>query len=973
MSATILLVEDNPITTKLVKFALESARYTVIEAADGATALRSFEERRPQLVLLDMLLPDTDGFALVRQMRAITAAADVPILAFSGMLSNHDEARMAESGFDDVVSKPVEPSRLLQIIRGYLPPADAQDARPTTNDGEPQRTVVIADDDSVQRKMVCLRLQRAGFKVVMTADGEEALEHARAVKPYAIVSDVLMPKLDGFGLCMAVRKDPVIARTPVVLISNSYLDAEDKSLAARAGADELLLRTPDLQDVIAVLKSDWGSRVRAQVTPNVQPALEQERIRRMMSQLEKQVTAQQGLSQRCALLSAELSVLSGISEAVATHENLETALHTILASCFDAGGISLGTLYLTTDQGLRAVRFGAMEDWSESEIESFFGARDLLDSAIAGQSVVRVPSDVSPAARFASLLERTGARSCVIAPLGYRGEPLGALVAMSRLTDVVPADSAAFVQAVAGQISLALTLARSFQAKDASERQARNNAAVMRSILDSMAEGVLVTNERGDISHANQAASSILRRPLSTLADLSQCRNDSPILRGLRGERIDHAEMSITVAGETAERWLSVNARPLEVDDRGSRTGVAVFRDVTDEKAASARMLVNERMASLGTLAAGVGHEINNPLMAVLGNLDMAIDDLRQLREELTEHQFLAETIDELQDARHAADRVRNIVRDLKLFSRQDNEDIRGDVDVTQVVESSARIVWNEVRHRATLIREFEPVPLVHANESRIGQIVLNLIVNAAHAIPEGHASENQIVIGTRLAKDGRVVVFVRDTGVGMAPEVVEKIFVPFFTTKPIGVGTGLGLSICHQIVTSLGGEIVVDSKVGSGSTFSIFLPAVNTAASEPSVDVVTPTKSRRGQVLIIDDDAIVATTIARVLARDHETTCLTSAKEAALLLDAGRRFDVILCDLMMPDLTGMGLYDELQRIAPDQASRMIFLTGGAFTTTAQEFLAATENTHLEKPIAPESLRALVASRILGLDEERIA
>jgi CheY-like chemotaxis protein len=135
----------------------------------------------------------------------------------------------------------------------------------------------------------------------------------------------------------------------------------------------------------------------------------------------------------------------------------------------------------------------------------------------------------------------------------------------------------------------------------------------------------------------------------------------------------------------------------------------------------------------------------------------------------------------------------------------------------------------------------------------------------------------------------------------------------------------------------------------------------------------VTRRTSRRGQILIIDDDAIVATTIARVLARDHETTCLTSAKEAALLLDAGRRFDVILCDLMMPDLTGMGLYEELQRTAPDQASRMIFLTGGAFTTAAQEFLAATENTHLEKPIAPDSLRALVASRILGLDEERIA
>jgi CheY-like chemotaxis protein len=960
MTATILLVEDNPITTKLVKFALENARYTVIEAADGETALRCFEQGKPQLVLLDMLLPDTDGFELFRRMRAIGSRADVPILAFSGMLSAHDEARMAETGFDDVVSKPVEPSRLLQIIRGHLPDADET----AIVSSEPQRTLVIADDDSVQRKMVSLRLQRAGFKVVMTADGQEALDRARAVKPYAIVSDVLMPKLDGFGLCMAVRNDPVLARTPVLLISNSYLEAEDKSLASRAGADELLLRTPDLKDVIAVLKSDLPSRHRARM-PDIEPALEQERIRRMMSQLEKQVTAQAGLSQRCALLSAELSVLSGISEAVATEENIETALHTILASCFDAGGISLGTLYLGSGPSLRGVRFGAMENWSDDDIGSFFGARDLLDAAIAGQSLVQVPSEQYPVERCRDLLARTGARAFVIAPLGYKNEPLGALVAMCRLADSMPADSVAFVQAVASQMSLALTLARSFQAKDASERDARNNAAVLKSILDSMAEGVIVTDERGKISHANQAASSILRRPLSTIADLSDA---SPIARGLRGERVDHAEMSIAVPGESAERWLSVNARPLD-----DETGVAVFRDVTDEKAASARMLVHERMASLGTLAAGVGHEINNPLMAVLGNLDMAIDDLRRVREELSEHQMIAETLDELRDARDAAERVRNIVRDLKLFSRQDQEDIRTSVDVTRVVESSARMVWNEIRHRANLVRDFQPVPPVDANESRIGQVVLNLIVNAAHAIPEGRASENEIVIGTRVAKDGRVVVFVRDTGVGMAPATIEKIFVPFFTTKPIGVGTGLGLPICHQIVSALGGEIVVESKLGSGSTFSIYLPPARSSVSEPAVEVVRQTSSRRGRVLIIDDDPVVATTIARVLARDHETACLTSSNEAARLISSGTKFDVILCDLMMPDLTGMDLHHELTRTAPEQASRMIFLTGGAFTTAAREFLATTTNTYLEKPISPESLRALVAERIRNLDEERTA
>jgi PAS domain S-box-containing protein len=969
MSATIVLVEDNPITSKLVRHTLEADHHDVQIASDGASGFELVRSLRPALILLDLLLPDVDSFELYHRLRALPTATDVPILAFSGSLSAEDEARVAKVGFDDVVSKPIEPARLLQIVKAYLPPVDAVPARATPTTAA-ARTLILADDDAVQRKLVALRLQRAGFNVTTAADGQEAFDRARTVRPYAIVSDVLMPRLDGFGLCIAVRNDPVLAQTPVLLISNSYLDAEDKALARRSGADELLVRTPELNDVIAVLRSDLGSkRMTAALPRRLDPKLEHDHLCRALNQLERQVAQQAGLTQRCSLLSAELLVLSGISEAVATEHDIEGALHQILATCFDAGGVALGALYLVGPDGMRGIPFGAIERCASDQLAAFFGHGELLHGAITTQTSIQIPSKAFPEDRYRTLLERTAARSLMISPLGHKGQALGALVTMSTSLDSMPLDRVAFAQAVAGQVSLAVALARSFQAKDASERSARSNATVLRSILDSMAEGVLVSDEHGAVTHSNHAASVILRAAPDALHAAVRDRPELPLMRALRGESIDRVETCLHDRGGTEGTWLSVSARPLVDESNNVQGAVTVFRDVTAEKAANARMLVSERMASLGTLAAGVGHEINNPLMAALGNLDMALDDVRKLRRELGDRIELSDIAEGLRDAREATERVRNIVRDLKVFSRSDRE-TRAAVHIDEVIESSIRMVWHAIRYRAALVRDLKPVPPVYTNESRLGQVFMNLIMNAAQAIPEGRASENEIRIATSLDGDGRVRIEISDTGAGMSPEVAAQIFTPFFTTKPIGVGTGLGLAICQQLVTAAGGEILVDTKLGAGTTFAVVLPAM---AGEACIDKRAAPElappCRRGRILIVDDEPIVTTTIQRALARDHDVTGLVDPLEAVRQIGNGKSFDVILCDLMMPKVTGMELYEALAKLAPDQASRMIFITGGVFTEQGRAFLDATENPCVEKPIDLHELRALVASRIRMSDE----
>jgi CheY-like chemotaxis protein len=241
----------------------------------------------------------------------------------------------------------------------------------------------------------------------------------------------------------------------------------------------------------------------------------------------------------------------------------------------------------------------------------------------------------------------------------------------------------------------------------------------------------------------------------------------------------------------------------------------------------------------------------------------------------------------------------------------------------------------------------------------------VNLLVNAAQAIREGRADENEIAVSTWTDDAGWAVVEVRDTGEGIAPEHLPRIFDPSFTTKPQGSGTGLGLSICHGIVNAPGGEIVVESSVGAGSVFRVLLPgAVATVESRPPTTRVSTGKGRSGKVLVVDDDATIGAAIARVLGANHEVVALTSGQEALARLRAGARFDLILCDLMMPVLTGMDVYAELQRVAPEQAERVVFLTGGAFTHSARAFLEQVPNERFEKPFDAARLRMLVRTMV---------
>ena len=374
------------------------------------------------------------------------------------------------------------------------------------------------------------------------------------------------------------------------------------------------------------------------------------------------------------------------------------------------------------------------------------------------------------------------------------------------------------------------------------------------------------------------------------------------------------------------------------------------------------QMTATDQLASAGSLASGIAHEINNPLTYVLAHLDFIREQLRMHAQRLPPAAY-AELDEIAGEAKIGAERVARIVQSLRIFSRVDDEQ-RAPTELAEVVEAACALAWNEIRHRARLVKIYRPLPRVDANDARLTLVFYNLFVNAAQAITEGRADDNQIDLRT-WTEHGRAVVEIRDTGSGIAPIHLPRIFDPFFTTKPQGVGTGLGLSICHGIVTSLGGEISVETTVGVGTAIRVVLPPYG-GSPRPSVLPirVSTGAGRSGRILVVDDDAAICTAIRRTLGRRHQVLTTTSGKEALERVRAGERFDLILCDLMMPMITGMEVHAEISTIAQDQADRMVFLTGGAFTIAAREFLERVPNERFDKPFDGGRLRMLAKEMV---------
>lgn len=503
------------------------------------------------------------------------------------------------------------------------------------------------------------------------------------------------------------------------------------------------------------------------------------------------------------------------------------------------------------------------------------------------------------------------------------------------------------------------------------ERQQRQRERWTAAVLESIADAVVAVGLDGHVVFMNQAAEALtgIRAESAAGRDAAEVVRfggelagstppDAPAQREHRAVPMTEARLTNHATGR---EHIAVYTSAPVVDSRSGQAlgSVMVLRDVTERRRLDARLELSERLASIGTLAAGVAHEVNNPLTVVAMNVDFVREELDRWLADAPQvpltPQSAANVTRALEDVSSAASRIGQIVGDLKVFSQPTPTPARS-VDVERAVEWAVRATAHEFRGRAKLELRLERVPPVVGSDLRIGQVLVNLLVNAAQSMPLRHGEGHMVTVSTAVAPGDRVVIGVADTGSGIPADVLPHVFDPFFTTKGDRGGTGLGLAICHSIVSALGGDITVESNQGRGTSFQVFLPI---AAVAPEADGRHRDDGSAARVLVVDDEPLLLEMMRRLL-HGSDVEVHTDARAALARIDEGQRYDVIITDVMLPGMSGVALLEALRERHPQMADRLVFTSGAIEDPALHAMLSEFPNRRVAKPFGGATLRALV-------------
>jgi two-component system, cell cycle sensor histidine kinase and response regulator CckA len=502
--SVILLVEDNPITKKMVRYSLEVEGFEVVDVEDGRSAVEAARARRFDLVILDYVLPDIDGLEALAEIRR-TGAPELPAIVVTGMVSRLEELRGRTDASVQFLAKPVEPSRLLAVVRAQLSSLRAS---------APGRRVLVVDDEASNRRLAVFRLRQAGYEVEAVASGAEALRVAAHQPPDAIVSDVMMPGMDGFALCREVRGDPRLASVPVVLVSSAYVDEPDRELARKVGASALVLRTPDLAEAAAALEQCLA---REAAPPRVASAegvdsLHRERIQ---VQLERQTARSENLMRQAAIHAAALSIIRGLSDVLARPRDAAQTLGDVLVHSLDAAGLSTGLLYVRDDGRPRLQAQFGLSAGARADAENCFGHPELLRQIVEGRQPVALSvGPPAPEPAVAEFLARLGTRSALVVPFVVLGNAYGELVLASDTHDLTENAWVAFGQNVGLQFGQTVALGQSLKRLAESEER-------YRALMEGASDAILILDESHHVLQTNRAAEGLLGRPRSDLVGRS--------------------------------------------------------------------------------------------------------------------------------------------------------------------------------------------------------------------------------------------------------------------------------------------------------------------------------------------------------------------------------------------------------------------------------------------------------------------
>ena len=456
----VLVVEPSAPLRKLIRAALEGEGYTVVDTADGTTALTVRDQFGPDVVVQDLVLPDMVGLELTRQLRASPGGEALPILAVSGFLGGVQAARVAAAGFSGLMLKPLDPARVIEAVNAHIPAESHH--RPDIGKA---RRVLVVDDDPVQLRLLTYQLEAAGFQVHAASSGEAALQLARNAAPDAIVSDVMMPGIDGFELCLQVRRDSTVAQIPLLLVSYQYIEAADLDFARRVGATRFVQRPARSRELVEAVLEVISNGGAPEPSASVD-LLDRAHVHRVNRQLGRQVSLATRLAQTAAIQASQLSLLGGMADRLARGGAVDGVLEDLLPGCLDAAGVSKGALYLVGADGavetLTCRPIVGFRREEEGTLGDFFGCLSLLQGVVASGVAVRLPSTAVPREVTRRVLGGAGAKAAMVVPLGSDHPRVGVLFAASDAPAANGSAPLAFLKALGSQIGQAIALAESF-------------------------------------------------------------------------------------------------------------------------------------------------------------------------------------------------------------------------------------------------------------------------------------------------------------------------------------------------------------------------------------------------------------------------------------------------------------------------------------------------------------------------------
>jgi PAS domain S-box-containing protein len=516
---------------------------------------------------------------------------------------------------------------------------------------------------------------------------------------------------------------------------------------------------------------------------------------------------------------------------------------------------------------------------------------------------------------------------------------------------------------------LIFCVCRDITERKRAEEALRRSEEKYRTILEDMQDGYFEVDLAGNITFANDSVCRDLRYSRKELIglnyrDFTVAEDIEAVYKAFNkvyrtGKPVRGFSWKIVREG-AGEGFVEATVFPLR-DEEGKIVGFrGIGRDITGRKRAEMQLLMASKLASIGELAAGVAHELNNPLTGVVGYAQLLA----------ARHNVPPDVKADLNRIYYESQRAARIVQNLLSFARQRTPE-KSYFNVNELIQRTLDLRSYELRTNniGICVNLASDLPQIMADYHQIQQVVLNIIINAEQALVESKR-RGRITVTTSLVKHN-IRISIGDNGPGISNDNIGRIFDPFFTTKEVGKGTGLGLSVCHGIVTAHSGKIYVESQEGKGSTFVVELPAIAGKELVAKKEVVVKKSRQRrrkdiGRILIVDDEAAICNILARTLSDSgYKTDAALDAKAALRKIDENG-YELCIIDLNMPKISGKQLYETMKRRRLSLAERVMFITGDTITPATQDFLDSTRKLYLAKPLNPEEVVGLVKETLGG-------